>query len=70
MPAGARLIRKEPDGMLVIETEADPMLWLRGLPSDLVTSAEVGVDRLEDLYQLLLKDEATPHCGVAAEGHA
>ncbi|MFT4841275.1 MAG: ABC-2 type transport system ATP-binding protein [Planctomycetota bacterium] len=67
LPDGAKLIRKELDGMLIVETDNDPMQWLRSLPHDAVESAEVGVDRLEDLYQLLLKDEAAPRCGVGIE---
>lgn len=70
LPPGARLLRNELDGMLVIETDSDPMQWLRALPEDVIESAEVGVDRLEDLYQLLLLDEADPHCGVSREADA
>ena len=54
LPAGARLLCREPDGTLVIETDSDPLLWLRSLPPEAVESAEIGVVRLEDLYQLLL----------------
>src|SRR5690606_21923192 len=59
LPQGARMVRAEPDGMVVIETSGDPMQWLRDLPADAVESAEVGVDRLEDLYQLLLLQDST-----------
>ncbi len=54
LPTGARLVREEPDGMLVIETDDDAVAWLRHAPDGAVESAEIGVDRLEDLYQLLL----------------
>ena len=54
LPTGARLVREEPDGMLVIETDDDAVAWLRRAPDGAVESAEIGVDRLEDLYQLLL----------------
>lgn len=57
LPAGATLVREEPDGMLVVETAGDAMRWLRDADPDVITSAEVGVDRLEDLYQLLLRDD-------------
>ncbi|MFT4515815.1 MAG: ABC-2 type transport system ATP-binding protein [Planctomycetota bacterium] len=67
LPLGAKLIRKELDGMLVVETDHDPMQWLRSLPQNVVESAEVGVDRLEDLYQLLLQDDGAPRCGVGLE---
>jgi hypothetical protein len=33
------------------------MQWLRGIANDVIDSAEIGVDRLEDLYQLLLRDD-------------
>ena len=42
--------------MMVIETNEDPMQWLQQSAADAVESAEVGIDRLEDLYQLLLED--------------
>jgi len=58
LPSGARLLREEPDGMLVVATDDDPMQWLQGVPDDVIESAEVGVDRLEDLYQILLQDGA------------
>ena len=54
LPTGARLVREEPDGMLVIETDDDAVAWLRHAPDGAVESVEIGVDRLEDLYQLLL----------------
>ncbi len=54
LPTGARLVREEPDGMLVIETDDDAVAWLRHAPDGAVESAEIGVDRLADLYQLLL----------------
>ncbi|HEX6810180.1 MAG TPA: ABC transporter ATP-binding protein [Planctomycetota bacterium] len=56
LPPGARILRREPDEALVVETDADPMAWLRSLPADVVDSVEIGVTRLEDLYQLLLQD--------------
>ena len=40
----------------VVATTDDPMRWLHGLPEDTIESAEIGIDRLEDLYQLLLAD--------------
>ncbi len=55
LPAGARLVREEPDGMLVVQTEGDAVAWLRAAPDGAVEGAEIGVDRLEDLYQLLLR---------------
>jgi len=56
LPAGARLVREEPDGMLVVQTDGDAVRWLQTSPADAFESAEIGVDRLEDLYQLLLSD--------------
>tara|TARA_R110002072_G_scaffold87129_3_gene196640 strand:- start:53325 stop:54254 length:930 start_codon:yes stop_codon:yes gene_type:complete len=60
LPPGAHLLRREPDDMLVVETTDDPLKWLRSLPEGDVVSAEIGIDRLEDLYQLLLSDQAAP----------
>jgi hypothetical protein len=42
LPAGARQLMQEPDGTLVVETEGDPMQWLRGTPPGAVDSAEIG----------------------------
>jgi ABC-2 type transport system ATP-binding protein len=53
LPAGARQLEREANGMLVVETDGDPMAWLRAAPEGVVTSAEIGVPRLEDLYELL-----------------
>ncbi|MBX3464451.1 MAG: ABC transporter ATP-binding protein [Planctomycetes bacterium] len=55
LPAGARLLQREADGTLLVETDGDPMAWLRATPPGAIDSAEVGVPRLEDLYQLLLR---------------
>jgi ABC-2 type transport system ATP-binding protein len=63
LPPGARLVKHEPDGTLVVEPETEPMAWLRTLPVDAIESAEVGVIRLEDLYQLLLDGQAAPDGG-------
>ncbi len=54
LPAGASEVAREPDGTLVVRTDGDPMRWLRTVPADAVDSAEIGIPRLEDLYQLLL----------------
>jgi ABC-2 type transport system ATP-binding protein len=59
LPAGAAVVLREPDGTLVVETNGDPMQWLRTTPPGSVDSAEVGIPRLEDLYQLLLQQQAT-----------
>ena len=55
VPAGARLVQREADGTLVVATDGDPMDWLRSLPEGVVDSVEIGIPRLEDLYQLLLQ---------------
>jgi len=54
LPPGGREFAREPDGTLVVETDADPLGWLAALPAERVRSAEVGTVRLEELYQLLL----------------
>ena len=53
---GARVVHREPDGVLVVETERDAVTWLQGATPEAIVSAEIGVDRLEDLYKLLLHD--------------
>jgi ABC-2 type transport system ATP-binding protein len=58
LPPGARVVTPEPDGTLVVETDVDPMQWLRNTPAGSIDSAEIGIPRLEDLYQLLLADRA------------
>jgi ABC-2 type transport system ATP-binding protein len=64
LPPGATEVLREPDGTLVIETDGDPMAWLRSVPADTVDSAEIGIPRLEDLYQLLLQDAAAAGGGA------
>ncbi|MFK7739616.1 MAG: ABC transporter ATP-binding protein [Planctomycetota bacterium] len=56
LPSGARILRAEPDGMVVVETDGDAMEWLKRAEAGAIASVEIGVDRLEDLYQLLLTD--------------
>jgi ABC-2 type transport system ATP-binding protein len=58
LPAGARAVQREPDGTLVIATDGDPMAWLRAAPQASIESVEIGIPRLEDLYQLLLQTSA------------
>lgn len=55
LPAGARELHREADGTLVVATDLDPMQWLRACPDGAVDSVEIGIPRLEDLYQLLLQ---------------
>jgi len=63
LPTGATVVREEPDGMLVVQTEQDAVRWLQTADADAIEGAEIGVDRLEDLYQLLLQSD-----GGAAKG--
>ncbi len=53
LPSGARELQRDPNGTLVVETDGDPMAWIRSLPDGIVESAEIGIPRLEDLYQTL-----------------
>jgi ABC-2 type transport system ATP-binding protein len=53
LPPGATLQHRDPDGTLVLAATGEPLEWLRALPPARVLSAEVGVVRLEELYQLL-----------------
>jgi ABC-2 type transport system ATP-binding protein len=57
LPTGARLVQREADDTLVVETTDDPMYWLQQAPTGVIESAEVGIPRLEDLYQLLLQPD-------------
>lgn len=57
LPAGARELHREADGTLVVATDDDPMRWLRATPAGAVDSVEIGIPRLEDLYQLLLQGD-------------
>lgn len=57
LPAGARLVQREADDTLVVETNGDPMHWLQQTPAGVIECAEVGIPRLEDLYQLLLQPD-------------
>ncbi|HEB53545.1 MAG TPA: ABC transporter ATP-binding protein [bacterium] len=62
LPPGGHIVRTESDGVLVVETDGDPMRWLQSASGDAIASVEIGVERLEDLYQLLLAggDGAAP----------
>jgi ABC-2 type transport system ATP-binding protein len=64
LPATIKVIRQDPDGMIMVAAEGDPMQWLRSLPEGLVDSAEIGIERLEDLYQLLLKDDPSSDSAI------
>ena len=59
LPVGARVLAREADGVLLLETSEHPLQWLRGLDAEAVLEAEVGVLRLEDLYQELLAGART-----------
>jgi ABC-2 type transport system ATP-binding protein len=58
LPPGARLVHRDPDGTLVVETDGEPLAWLRTVPVAAIGSAEIGTTRLEDLYELLLHGDA------------
>lgn len=58
LPAGARLLRRDGDGSLVLEADGDPQLVVRSLLPGAVVSAETGVLRLEDLYERLFLPHA------------
>jgi ABC-2 type transport system ATP-binding protein len=60
LPPGATLVQAEADGTLRIETATDPMRWLQQVPAGCIESAEVGIPRLEDLYELLLQQQRSP----------
>lgn len=54
LPGGARILAREADGVLLLETDEHPLEWMRSIPAEAVQEAELGVLRLEDLYQELL----------------
>jgi ABC-2 type transport system ATP-binding protein len=58
LPAELRLLQKESDDLLLVETDLPPLDALRLLPAERLLGAELGVVRLEELYQQLL--EAAP----------
>lgn len=56
LPDGARVLQHEADGTLLVETQGEPMQWLRQSPPGAIDSVELGIPRLEDLYALLLAE--------------
>ncbi|MBL8748367.1 MAG: ABC transporter ATP-binding protein [Planctomycetes bacterium] len=54
LPPSTHVERRERDGTLVVETEGDPLVWIRSLPADTFDAVECGTSRLEDLYRVLL----------------
>ena len=54
LPAELVVLKTEPDGTLLLEAEGNPMHSLSALPADSILSIELGIARLEELYQLLL----------------
>ncbi|GAB4151944.1 MAG: ABC transporter ATP-binding protein [Planctomycetota bacterium] len=52
-PPGARLLRTEADGTLVLLAEGEPLSYASRLPPERVQALELGAVRLEELYQLL-----------------
>ncbi len=57
LPPSTRVERRERDGTLVVETDGDPLVWIRSLPADTLDAVECGTSRLEDLYRVLLYDD-------------
>lgn len=53
LPPDARVLQRLGDGLLVLETDGEPLQFARALPPGAVLSAEIGVLRLEDLYERL-----------------
>ena len=58
LPAGTRVVHREGDGTLLVETDRDSVDGLRAVPAGTIEAAEVGIARLEDLYRLLLQESA------------
>ena len=55
LPDGVRLLHHEADGMLLVHSDVDPLDALRALPDGALLGAEIGIVRLEELYQQLLQ---------------
>ena len=58
LPNGLRLLQREGDDLLLVECDRPPLDALRALPDGALLGAEIGVVRLEELYQQLLEATA------------
>ncbi len=65
LPPGVRLLHPETDGMLLVHCDVDPIDALRTLPEGALLGAEIGIVRLEELYQQLLHAPPARHGGDA-----
>ncbi|MCA8965606.1 MAG: ABC transporter ATP-binding protein [Planctomycetes bacterium] len=65
LPPGVRLLHHETDGMLLVHCDIDPLDALRQLPEGALLGAEIGIVRLEELYQQLLQATPQPAGGRA-----
>ncbi|MCC7397727.1 MAG: ABC transporter ATP-binding protein [Planctomycetes bacterium] len=54
LPADAELLQHEADGTVLVHSRVPPLTLLRSLPPEAVLAAELGVLRLDELYQELL----------------
>ena len=61
LPSSARVAQRLGDGSLVIDCDGDPRALLRAIPDVALLAAEVGAERLEDLYGLLYLQGSTPN---------
>jgi ABC-2 type transport system ATP-binding protein len=61
LPTSTRVTQRLGDGSLVIDCEGDPRALLRAIPDAALLAAEVGAERLEDLYSMLFLQPSTPH---------
>ena len=61
LPPSARVAQRLGDGSLVIDCDGDPRALLRAIPDAALLAAEVGAERLEDLYGLLYLQGSTPN---------
>jgi hypothetical protein len=59
LPADAEVVRRDPNGIVYVVPQGDPVRWLGQIPPDAIVSAEIGIVNLEDLYSLLMVEHAT-----------
>jgi hypothetical protein len=63
LPAAADVLHRDSDGTVLVQSAVPPLDLLRAVPADALLGAEIGVVRLEELYQQLL---VGPAAGVPA----
>ncbi len=60
LPDGTCEVVPDHDGTLRIKTAGDPLAWVQRVDREALLSVEMGVTRLEDLYQMLTAEAEAP----------